>query len=251
MICHQHKCLFVHIPKVAGQSIESIFVERAGLTWQQREHLLLKPNSDPKLGPPRLAHLTAQEYISCGHISSEQFEQYFKFTFVRNPWARIVSEYNYRKLHGDKHCQSDFKTFLFKRFPKVGDDNYQTHKDYYRHVMPQSQFLFDEAGNQLVDFIGKFENLQNDFNKVCQQLNIGNIQIPHKNKSKAIGFKQRFKQQLKLQVMQKLSFVSKGTKPSHYSEYFDDESHEFIADYYAEDIHNFGYVFEPKPYEAS
>ena len=63
MICHQFKCLFIHIPKVAGQSIESAFLSELGLSWEQRASLLLKKNSNPLKGPPRLAHLTCKEYI--------------------------------------------------------------------------------------------------------------------------------------------------------------------------------------------
>ena len=53
MLSHQDKCLFVHIPKAAGQSVESIFVQRSGLTWQTRDALLLRPNKEPEQGPPR------------------------------------------------------------------------------------------------------------------------------------------------------------------------------------------------------
>jgi len=231
--------LFVHIPKAAGQSIESIFVERMGLTWQERDALLLKSNADASLGPPRLAHLMASEYIRCGHISASQYQQYFKFSFVRNPWARIVSEYNYRRLHGDKGYQGDFKTFIFKHFPTESLDNYQKAKDYYRHIIPQWQFLYDENGNQLVDFIGKFENLQADFNKVFQQLNIAEIALPHKNKTLAVGLKQRFLQKTK-------RLLPKLDNKKHYSSYYDDESQQFIANYYRKDIELFDYQFESK-----
>ncbi|REL26116.1 hypothetical protein DXX93_05680 [Thalassotalea euphylliae] len=236
MICHQQKCLFIHIPKAAGQSVESVFVEKQGLTWQERAPLLLRANSEPKLGPPRLAHLTAQEYIDCGHISKDLFQAYFKFSFVRNPWARLVSEYKYRRLHGDKAYQADFKTFLFRYFPKPSDDDYINHKDYYRHVLPQSHFLFDENGHQLVDYIGKFERLQHDFDYVCKAIGLSQTMLPHKNTSKAIGVKQRLK--LKLSQLLPTAQPKKA-----YQEYYDSESREFVAELYAQDIENFNYQF--------
>lgn len=238
MICHQDKCLFVHIPKTAGQSIESVFVERMGLTWQEREILLLKPNGDSSKGPPRLAHLMASEYTSCGHISTLHYQQYYKFSFVRNPWARIVSEYNYRRLHGDEKYQTDFKTFLFKNFPTKALDDHVSFKDYYRHILPQWKFLFDDNGFQLVDFIGKFENIQVDFNTVCEQLNILPTQLPHKNRTLAVGFKGR--------VQQKLKRLLSASRKKHYSFYYDNESQQFIAEYYKKDIELFNYAFEVK-----
>ena len=173
MLCHEYKCIFVHIPKTAGQSIEHVFLRRLGLTWETRAPLLLRPNNNPKLGPPALAHLTASEYITCGHVTPEQFDSYFKFSFVRNPWARIVSEYKYRGYPK----KIDFKTYLFKHLPKPG------WSDEYRHIMPQYNFLYDEKGKLLVDFVGKFENLQNDFYKVCKRLGFPPITLPHANKS--------------------------------------------------------------------
>jgi hypothetical protein len=242
MLSHQDKCVFVHIPKAAGQSVESVFVTRAGLTWETRETLLLRPNEDPSIGPPRLAHLMAREYVELGHMTAEQYQQYFTFSFVRNPWARLVSEYNYRRLLGDKHFQCSFKTFLFKRFPKPESDSHVLVKDYYRHVMPQWQFLYDEEGNQLVDFIGKFESLQQDFNAVCQQLNIGEICLPHKNKTLASGIKQRSKLKLR-QLLSTIGF-SRFDQHRHYSGYYDDESKAFVADLYQKDIEIFDYQFE-------
>lgn len=236
MISHQDRCLFVHIPKAAGQSVESVFVERMGLTWQQREALLLKANNSAEQGPPRLAHLTAQEYLNYGYVTPEQFQQYFKFSFVRNPWARIVSEYNYRRMHGDAAYQVSFKHFLFEQFPTEDMDDYHLAKDYYRHVIPQWQFLYDDNGKPLVDFIGKFERLQKDFTIVCQHLDITAVNLPHKNKTAAEGLKHRFIQKIKCHF-------TANSNNKHYSTYYDNESQGFIADLYKKDIELFNYQF--------
>lgn len=224
MISKYDNCLFVHVPKVAGQSIESVFLERAGLTWKQRDAMLLKHNSNPSLGPPRLAHLTAQEYVKYGYLSLEEFTQLFSFSFVRNPWDRLVSEYIYRKY------PYSFKEFLVMFFPTHMDDNYLQGLDLYRHILPQTDFLCDNQGKILVDFVGKYENLVQDFSKVTKLITGQNLTLPHKNKTS----QKRFQQLVSLVKKNKI----------HYSEFYDKESKELVAKLYQRDIEMFGYVFE-------
>lgn len=209
MICPDLKCVFIHIPKVAGQSIERFFYSLLGV---KREMLLLGSNPDPKLGPEELSHLTASEYTSFGYMTSKEFNSYYKFSFVRNPWTRLVSEY----IFNDYISKFDFKSFVFQNFPKPDLS------DAYRHVTPQYNFLYDSQGNLLVDFVGRFENLQVDFNIVCQKLGIAETTLPHLNSSKK-------------------NKALKEYKP--YFEYYDDETQEFIAEVYQKDIETFGYTF--------
>ena len=231
MISHQDNCLFVHIPKVAGQSIESVFLQQANLTWEEREQLLLKPNSNPKKGPPRLAHLTAEEYMALGYLTPEAFSKLFKFTIVRNPWDRLVSEYLYKK-----HIYS-FKDFIFKHFPEQGVDDYQNHNGLYRHVMPQYQFIYDKEGKCLVDYVGKFEALQKHFSVISQKVFNQPLELPHKNKtqhSSVIG-----------RTVDKLKKSLDGThNKKHYSSFYDDETQAWVAEFYAKDIALFAYQFK-------
>lgn len=239
MICKDYQCIFVHIPKTAGQSIEHFFLNLLGLTWQTRSPLLLRPNSDPQLGPPTLAHLKASEYVSCGHVIQEDFDSYFKFSFVRNPWVRLLSHYNYRRRHGF-YAGIDFKTFLFKHFPEP------SWNDLYIHTVPQYDFLFDEDGNQLVDFIGRFENLQKDFDEVCQQLGIQQNTLPRVNVS-ATQTSHSFPGKMKLllkKISNKLHLKKQKAKNTHsYVESYDDESREFVENLYKRDIETFKYSF--------
>ncbi len=217
MICKEYKCIFVHIPKTAGQSVEYFFLRLLGLSWQQRTPLLLRFNADPRLGPERLAHLTAEEYVRCGHIDQIQFASFFKFSFVRNPWARLVSEYRYRNYVN----RISFKDFLTKGLPPAGPS------DAYRHIVPQYDFLHDSKGRLLVDFVGRFENLQDDFDIVCSRLGITESTLPHVNQSKP-GHG---------------SLAGQSGPASHYSDYYDEETRGLVATMYSKDIDAFGYEF--------
>ena len=168
MICHPYRCVFIHIPKTGGISVDHVFLELVGLTWDTRAPLLLRANDDPAKGPPRLAHLKATEYVSCGHLSPDQFDAYFKFSFVRNPWDRIVSEYKYR----GHPMRMSFKTWLFEFLPEPG------FTDAYRHIVPQHEFIHDAEGTLLADFVGRYENLQADFDVICERLGIPRTPLP-------------------------------------------------------------------------
>src|SRR4051794_30841719 len=99
MLSHQHQTIFIHISKCAGQSVENAFLADVGLTWETRAPLLLRANGDPRLGPPRLAHLPAADYVACGHVDAQTFERYFKFAIVRDPWSRAISLYRHLQLN--------------------------------------------------------------------------------------------------------------------------------------------------------
>jgi len=240
MICHKYKCLFIHIPKTAGQCIEFAFLKSLGLNWRNRSPLLLCPNHDPSKGPPRLAHLTAREYLIYEYISDELFNSYFKFSFVRNPWSRLVSEYRYR------HMKCDFKTFVFKHLPNPENDCYQKARDLYRHVIPQYDFLFDDEGLQMVDFIGRFEDLQQDFDHVCHTISLPKKTLPLRNDSTLLG---RFSKWMDIREEEHLIGWLNRLFPNRqrnyrYADYYDDETTEFVANLYQKDITTFGYRFE-------
>jgi hypothetical protein len=221
VISEKYRCIFVHIPKTAGQSVENFFLRLHGLSWEERAPLLLRHNPDPARGPERLAHLTAREYIDCGYVRDRDFRRYFSFSFVRNPWARLVSEYCYRE-RGQERLRT-FKDFVLSAFSKKSD-----YSDDYRHLIPQSEFLCGRDGRLMVDFIGYFETLQRDFDIVCSRLGIPVAELPYANSSSADA-NQR---------------TSPGkSEADFYVPYYDKELRQFVAEFYAADIQRFGYRF--------
>lgn len=232
MICHEHGCVFIHIPKNAGQSIETVFLRLVNLTWAARAPLLLRANADPEAGPPRLAHLKAHEYVKCGHLVQEQFSRYFKFAFVRNPWDRMVSIYKYFGLRKGV----SFKEFL------MGEFQCDIWKNRHWFVGPQIGFICGPGGGLMVDFLGRFEKLHADFQMVCKRLGLPPLKLPHVNKSKGLKFGTALKRELQKRIglfgglQQPRSYRS-------YEDYYDEESKDFVAQLYASDIERFSYRF--------
>ncbi|HPF09986.1 MAG TPA: sulfotransferase family 2 domain-containing protein [Flavobacteriaceae bacterium] len=173
MISHPHRTLFVHIPKVAGQSIETMFLNAMDLSWEQRATLLLRERKPGEKGPERLAHLTAQEYVDLGYLDEKSFKAYFKFTFVRNPYARVFSTYNFL---GFSRLVS-FSYFIEKIVPL----KLKQHDFFFK---PAHEYLLDNNGNLLVDFVGKLEHIKEDIEIVKAKTNLEGASLPHVNKEK-------------------------------------------------------------------
>ena len=227
MICRPFQCLFVHVPKTAGQSVEQFFMDRLGLDWDRdRAEVMLGDNPDRSRGTQKLAHLSAAEYVEDGFVAAEEFARLFTFSFVRNPYERIVSEYLYRNYFAHR----SFRDFVLHRLPGPGWD------DDYRHVMPQYEMLHDAEGRLLVDFVGRFENLQRDFAEVCGRLGIENPELPHRNPSN------KRSRNLKRRVRNFVFRNGEGGK-RHYTEYYDDETRAAVAALYRKDLEAFDYGF--------
>ena len=94
-------------------------------------------------------------------------KRYFKFSFVRNPWDRMISRYVYGVQHGDTYRDFDkwLVAFIKNNPNKINQLNW---------IEPIKD----------ISFIGRFETLQEDFNSVCNCINIPTVILPHRNKSK-------------------------------------------------------------------
>ena len=216
MVINDLKCVFVHIPKTAGTSIEQVLYPRLS-----RKRLTISRMSDTNL----FVGWNEEHKFWMHHATMQQINdfyekdvfKYFKFSFVRNPYEREISDWKF--LRGKSHKRWRSKTFLkylnregnFERILSNSNDK-STRTD---HTYPQYDFIYDDNGKCLVDFIGKTENLQEDFNIICDKIGIPRQKLPHEKKG---DYK-------------------------HYTEYYDDETREIVAEKYAKDIEYFGYKF--------
>lgn len=192
MISHQYKCVFIHIPKTAGTSIE----RKLG----HFDAALVRPD-DPRGGVERDVQdhrpLRAMEPLSLGGLSSallrnlgspatvrgalaryrgqelttKQFNSYYKFSIVRNPWSRALSWY--KNVMIDKAHKASLNIegrCSFKHFM-------QTHGDMWA-LKPQLFWLRNADGQVALDFIGKFETLEQDFSTICDAIGVDDKTLP-------------------------------------------------------------------------
>ncbi|QEC69080.1 sulfotransferase family protein [Panacibacter ginsenosidivorans] len=145
-----YKCIFIHIPKTAGLSVsKSLFGNYAG------------------------GHLSYDSYVK--KFGKATVDNYFKFTFVRNPWERLASAYFFLKKGGMNSADAAFaKKYLssvnnFESF--VNDWLSEDNLDLYYHIIPQYKYITsNNAERIMVDFVGKYENLQDDFRRICNSI---------------------------------------------------------------------------------
>jgi Sulfotransferase family len=168
MISLQKRFLFVHIPKTAGNSIQSALRD-----YSEDQLVALRKEQDGierfGLRNPNYKikkHSTLAEYRDA--LGSEQFRNLYKFTCMRNPWDRMVSYYF--------TPTQNTETLDRKKFRKV-IVNALSAADYLRLEKGEE----DPFGN--VDYIMRFENLANDFRTVCAALNISPATLPQYNRS--------------------------------------------------------------------
>jgi len=163
LISEKNKFLFIHIYKNAGASIAKALRPYSS---SKVELMLNKPLRkigihifDPSPFPD---HLTALQIME--RLGRDHFMSLYRFAIVRNPWDWQVSLYNYALKdkthfeHGMTKAFSGFEEYLEWRC----DGNYQLQKD----------FIYDSEGNCLVNFTGRFENLDNDFKVICNTIGV-------------------------------------------------------------------------------
>jgi hypothetical protein len=168
MISFQKRFLFVHIPKTAGNSIQSVLRD-----YSEDDVVALRAEQD---GVERFGlrnpmykirkHSTLAEYRAA--LGEAKFGDLYKFTCVRNPWDRMVSYYFTPTQKPAAWDPKKFRKVISRALPVA---------DYLR----LEQGKKDPFGN--VDYIMRFENLADNFRTVCAALDISPVPLPQYNRS--------------------------------------------------------------------
>ena len=131
-----------------------------------------------------------KDYIICPDLPKPIYEwdDYFKFTIMRDPWERFVSCYTYfSETNADKRIPegTSFKDFCLKY---AWDDNGDPINC---HWLPQYFYIRDDSGRWWVDFIARLDNIEEGFKVICDEIGIS-YDIPHLNKSKHDNYKRYY-----------------------------------------------------------
>ena len=210
LISDSKEFIFVHVSKAAGSSITHLLEPYSLAKNPSPLASVLRP-----LGLPR--DYRRFRFLTHGPLSAarrvmpaDRFGRYFKFAFVRNPWDRLVSEYNamLRKPH-------------HRRYPRVA--RLGSFAAYVRHEAPrivasQAALLAGPEGRVGVDFVGRFETLNADARHVCDRLDIP-CDLPHAN----------------------------AHPHADYRTFYDPATVDFVRARWARDVETFGYDFEGEP----
>ena len=211
MISYKHRCIFVHIPKSGGSSINHQFLP----IKVERKHLI--GNYKSRFQPMEwgLQHLRASYIL--GEVGYDIFSKFFKFSFVRNPWDKLVSQYFYTKSPQRHALREWIGITIDSTFDEYIEKVYNANPLVLQHPhwARQYEFLYDTQGNQMVNFIGKFENLKEDYNTICTILKTKKSKLPHYNQSVR----------------------------NHYTEYYNNKTKKMVEEVYIKDIETFQYKF--------
>lgn len=212
VVSHEKKMIYVLNPKVATTSIVEY------LSGVEDEFV------SSKLTQKQIRSLKKISYIKdANQLREFQRNGYFIFSFVRNPYARLISmfkqkytlqengKYKKRAFALSRHLEyvDDFEDMV-KRISSIPDEFSDT------HFMSQSAILYGQAFDLKYDAIGHLESFDEDFEKVTQSVSglSGKPQV--KNKTSSSG-------------------------SLDYKEWFSSELSELVYDRFEQDFNKFGY----------
>jgi hypothetical protein len=209
----EHAFIFFELGRTGTTSVQEVLRERgrAVAAWdpelRDRFAALVKRGIRRRGKRYRASVRTINKHIApwmaTEVLAASELRRCFKFAFVRNPFDKAVSLYRYHTGTGEVEA-SDFKAYL-ERF-----------RERYMDAEPQVEWLSDDGGRMLVDYVGRFETLQADFDGICARIGLPRATLPHRNRSERVDFR----------------------------DYYDGESRRWVAEVFRPDLEAFGYGFD-------
>jgi hypothetical protein len=161
VVSQAKKVLYLHIAKTGGSSIVRL-LKNNGM-----DDGVLSHKGNDVDHAQKLAYFTEV---------ANNWDDYYKFTFVRNKYDLLISLYNYdSQLHGAYSLPSSttFENFIVNH---VGCSDTFVKKIQYNKLIDQ-YYLTHLDGEPLFDFVGEYQTYTADLNKVCDHLGVVNTQV--------------------------------------------------------------------------
>lgn len=204
IISHRHRFIFIAVPRTATHAVRAALQPHlADDDWEQKLLHGEKRIPIPEIAALKHGHVSCRQIKPC--LDGEVWNSYFKFAFVRNPYDRFISA-----------C-----FFLNRRNPGFRGREIRTMKqllareDFRRRILvqPQAVLLTDDDNRIGVDYIGRFETLQESFDDICERIGIPATTLSNRNTS----------------------------HHRDYRDYYDRELRQAVTDLYRDDLELFGY----------
>ena len=202
LISYRHRFIFIHVWRTGGMSVTQAL--RPFTEWPEES---ISTKAKQALGfLPRSNAFPAHAGIRDLHreLTADSLNSFFKFAIVRNPWDWQVSLYSYIRQNA-RHRQHDLV---------CGMDSFEEYLHWRtaHHCQSQSDFITDPDGRLLVDFVGRYENLERDFAVICSHLGVRTT-LPKIN----------------------------GSSHPHYSACYNERCFDLVAEGFQQDINLLGY----------
>ena len=196
LISKKHKFIFVHVPKVAGQSVTNALLPYCLSSYELLIAKLLGASNYIKINTKlkKYVGFNCDPHTFSDHVSAEtlkaslgeSYDHYFKFAFVRNPWSWIYSHYTYA-LKNKRHNRHQFIRSKFSDFNAFVEWLCLEKQD----KKLQTSYLCDSAGELLVDYVGRHETISRDFQAIAETIGL-KASLPHLNQSSSASYRQHY-----------------------------------------------------------
>lgn len=219
LISQRHKFLFVHVPKTGGSSVRAVltpfarFRDRFVYEWPSRSIInrISRMPFTEKNGRVLVTGLDKHARLSeaIDVLGQETIDGLWSFAFVRNPWDLQVSRYYYIRRSKDHNLHALASRLSFSEFLRTTLDE---------RPRNQVDYLCAPSGDLAVDFVGRYESLQADFQHVVRELGLPRMELPHVNRS--------------------------VERSKDYRNAYEPTTRELVAQHFEGDIDAFGYRFD-------
>ena len=181
MISKSKKFIFIHVPKTGGNSIQNILLNYSDdyiiVKEKTNEGLIERFEISGKIFGIH-KHSTGAEYRRLWNSKVYgDYNDYYKFGVIRNPWERLISLYFTKNADRAGWNRGGFIS-LIKNKPL--------------QWRPMSDFLSNAGLNKII----KFENINDEFAEVCSGFNIASVKLPHLNKTNRGHYTEYYDQEL-------------------------------------------------------